>query len=140
MATDLDPIHDALDTTPDVGVFILDDHDGFRSIVRQVVDVTEGFAIVGSAESWVSGRELFAWVAAQTRLVLVDVMLGEESGLDAAIDINRRHEEVKVLLISTLSAADLPEQARECGASGFLPKSKLSPNAIAGAWRGDYDW
>jgi DNA-binding NarL/FixJ family response regulator len=64
-------------------------------------------------------------------VVLVDIMLGRESGLDLA----RRLAEADsggpaVILISTHAQADFADLIEEAPAAGFVPKSRLSAATI----------
>ena len=59
-------------------------------------------------------------------VVLVDVMLGSESGLTLARELGERHHGVKVILVSTHAEADLAELIADSPAIGFVPKTRLS--------------
>jgi len=65
-------------------------------------------------------------------VVLVDVMLAGESGLDLArrLAAPERACRPPVILISTHSADDLEDLIAESPAVGFLPKSELGAQAI----------
>jgi DNA-binding NarL/FixJ family response regulator len=67
-------------------------------------------------------------------VVLVDVFLGAESGLELAQRLvdQDRNGQATVILISTHRRADLADLiTARCPAAGFLPKSELSANAIS---------
>jgi len=132
-------------TTPDtaagnVSVFVVDDHAGYRSLVAEVVAATDGFTFLSSAACWADAARAFAAGESVPDLVLMDVNLGEDSGVEATKELRKRWPQVKVVLISTLAAADLPADASSCGAVAYLAKSQLSPEQITLAWRGSYDW
>ena len=64
-------------------------------------------------------------------VILVDIMLGRESGFDLA----RRLAEADlgdptVILISTHAEADFAELIEEAPAAGFMPKSQMSASMI----------
>jgi len=65
-------------------------------------------------------------------VVLVDLMLGDESGLDLAqlLAQSGRREAPAVILISACPQVDVEELIAASPASGFLPKSDLSADAI----------
>ncbi len=67
-------------------------------------------------------------------VVLVDVMLAGESGLDLArrLAAPERACRPPVILISTHSAEDLEDLIAASPAVGFLPKSELGAGAILG--------
>jgi DNA-binding NarL/FixJ family response regulator len=65
-------------------------------------------------------------------VVLVDIALGAESGFELARRLleNGRDGSLKVILVSTYAEADFADLIAESPASGFLPKSELSAEAI----------
>lgn len=127
-------------TGPEVRVLVVDDHEGYRSIVDEVIAATPGFVSAGSTSSWAETREQIGAGTIVADLVLMDVNLGDESGIVAATELGTLSPESVVILISTLSIADLPPEARTCGAAGFVTKSELGPAKIARIWQGASDW
>jgi DNA-binding NarL/FixJ family response regulator len=63
-------------------------------------------------------------------VVLVDVDLGEESGLDVASALSTISRPVPVILISAYGEQDLRDLLEDSPALGFLPKSVISRAAI----------
>jgi two-component system nitrate/nitrite response regulator NarL len=64
-------------------------------------------------------------------VVLVDIVLGGESGFDVARDLARDGAGgPTVILISTHAEADFEDLIEEVPAAGFVPKSALSAEAI----------
>ena len=112
-----------------VGVLIVDDNLLFLEAARDRLE-QEGMHVVGvaatSAEALRRAEEL------RPEVVLVDVMLGSESGFELARRLAARHPNggLAVILISTYSAADFAGPIAESPATGFLPKRELSANGI----------
>ena len=72
-------------------------------------------------------------VARQLRpdVVLVDIVLGRESGLDVARElVGSGAEGPTVILISTHAEADFADLILQTAAAGFVAKSELSAEAI----------
>jgi DNA-binding NarL/FixJ family response regulator len=112
----------------DVRVLIVDDNQSFLDAARLLLE-RQGVQVVGVALT--SAEALRRAAELRPEVILVDVMLGRESGLD----LTRRLADqdggaAAVILISTLSRADLAELAVGSRAAGFLPKSELSADAI----------
>jgi DNA-binding NarL/FixJ family response regulator len=64
-------------------------------------------------------------------VVLVDVSLGEESGLELAGRLVADFDHgATIILISTRSESDLADLVAASGAAGFLSKAELSADAI----------
>jgi DNA-binding NarL/FixJ family response regulator len=84
--------------------------------------------VVGGAQSGVEAVEIVG--STKPDVALIDVQLGEESGLEVARVVVERAPSMHVILISTHSRDDLDEILREGCAFDFLPKTALSAAAI----------
>ena len=112
----------------------MDDQEPFRLAARMVVDATEGFEVVGEAETGEEGVELARTL--EPDLVLMDVNLPGINGLDATRRILRDSGRVVILLLSTYEEDEYGPRAAECGAAGYIPKSAFGPDRLAAAWDG----
>ena len=116
-----------------VRVLIVDDQEPFRMAARLVVEATDGFEVVGEAES---GEDSVTMAAdLEPDLVLMDVNLPGINGLDAtrrilAADANR----AVVLLLSTYEEEEYAPRAAECGAAAYIPKAVFGPDRLEDAW------
>ena len=115
-----------------VHVLICDDQKAFRAVAREVVNATQGFQVVGEAET---GEES---VAAAGRLhpdlVLMDVHLPGIDGLEASRRIRAAHPDVAVLLLSTYDPEDFAARIAGSGAVAFISKATFGPDGLADAW------
>lgn len=111
-----------------VTVLVVDDQEPFRAAARLVVRATGGFAVAGEVAT---GEEAVV-LAEQLRpgLVLMDINLPGISGIEATRRLLSRHPETVVLLLSTYSADELPDDAATCGARAYVHKSKLTPDVL----------
>ncbi len=118
-----------------VRVLIVDDQEPFRAVARTVVEMTDGFEVIGESET---GEDSVSRAHdLSPDLVLMDVNLPGINGLEATRQILADHADGKpvvVLVLSTYEAAEYGPQAEEVGAAGFIPKSEFSPERLAGAW------
>jgi DNA-binding NarL/FixJ family response regulator len=116
-----------------VRVLIVDDQEPFRMAARLVVEMTEGFEVVGEAETGESSVEMAHELAPD--LVLMDVNLPGINGLDATRQIlEHQTESVVVLLLSTYEEEEYAPRAAECGASAYIPKAVFGPDRLEAAW------
>jgi DNA-binding NarL/FixJ family response regulator len=115
-----------------VRVLIVDDQEPFRLAARMVVDVTDGFEIVGEAETGESSVEMAKEL--QPDLVLMDVNLPGIDGLEATRQILAANGPPVVLLLSTYEEAEYAPRAAECGASAYIPKALFGPDRLEAAW------
>ena len=128
------------DSNATIGVLIVDDHDGYRSVAEQVIDATSGFTIAGSASDRDQALQLLHTGDTPVDLILMDVHLGVDDGVQLTSEITGEAASPAVMLVTTLALDDLPSTVRQCGARGFLPKNELSPDALRQMCAGVYDW
>jgi two-component system, NarL family, nitrate/nitrite response regulator NarL len=107
---------------------IVDDNAAFLDAAAALLE-REGVTVVGvasaSADALAQAQEL------RPDVVLVDIMLGRESGLDVAQRLaDTAPADTAVILISTHAEADWADLIAEAPVAGFMPKSELSARAI----------
>ena len=115
---------------------IVDDNPEFLEAAAQLLR-RQGMAVVGMAsniaEALASAREL------EPDVYLVDIDLGDESGLDLAYRLTTTPgiNASQVILISAYSEMDYADLIAASPAIGFLSKSELSSRAVEEALAGN---
>ncbi|MEV1179288.1 response regulator transcription factor [Nonomuraea sp. NPDC049784] len=111
-----------------VDVLIVDDQALFRSVARTLVRLLPGWRVVGEAAT---GEEAYDQAALERpTMILMDINLPGISGIEATRRILARAPDIKIVLLSTYAADDLPPDARTCGALTYLRKDDLTPAAL----------
>jgi len=118
--------------TKTVSVLIVDDQQPFRAVARTVIGMTAGFEVTAEAES--AEDAIAAVDATAPDLVLMDINLPGINGIEACRRITQAHPKVKVILLSTYSEMDLPQDARECGALTYVHKEDFGPALVQSIW------
>lgn len=108
-----------------VTVVIVDDHPSFRTSARTLLEL-EGFDVVGEAADGESAVELARRL--RPELVLLDVALPDTNGFDVAERLAGGPS--KVILTSSREQRDLGRRVRSSGALGFVPKDRLTGQAL----------
>jgi DNA-binding NarL/FixJ family response regulator len=114
------------DSSVPVTVLIVDDHAAFRASARTMLEL-DGFDVVGEAADGVSALELAREL--EPELVLLDVALPDVSGFDVAERL--AEGPAKVILTSSREPQDFGRRVRRSGALGFVPKDRLSGEALS---------
>ena len=119
-------------TTKTVPVLIVDDQLPFRAVARTVIGMTAGFEVAAEAES---GEDAVSIADHQAPdLVLMDINLPGINGIEATRRIHASHPDIAVILLSTYSEADLPADARDCGALAYVHKEDFGPALVRELW------
>jgi DNA-binding NarL/FixJ family response regulator len=108
-------------------VLIVDDHSGFRAHARALL-ASAGFEIVAEAADGHAARD-------QARrfhpaIVLLDVQLPDIDGFAVARELVDGPSPPAVVLVSTRDATDYGRRPTDCGAAGFISKSRLSGDTL----------
>jgi DNA-binding NarL/FixJ family response regulator len=113
-----------VDPSKVVTCLIVDDNalfiEGATGLLRR-----EGLDVVGVASNSAEAFQLVSEL--RPDVTLVDIDLGDEDGLELA---GRLSDSTKVILISTHSEEDLAHLIATSPALGFVPKTRLSAQAI----------
>ena len=108
-------------------VLIVDDHAGFRSAARALLE-SEGVDVVGEAVD--GDGALAAADRLHPSLVLLDIQLPGDDGFAVARKLASLADPPVVVLISSRAASEVRAGLADTPAVGFLPKNELSAAAI----------
>lgn len=111
-----------------VRVLIVDDHDGFRSVARTLLEAY-GFDVVGEAAD--GARALVAAGELLPGIVLLDVHLPDTDGFTVSRALAGLPHPPVVVLISSRPITDLRSRVRSSPVAGFLAKDELSGAAVS---------
>ena len=102
-------------------ILVIDDEDLMRQMLRDIIEDAGHEVSVAS-----DGRAgLAALQEKPADLVITDILMPEQDGLELIRDLHREHPDVKILAISgggTTVKLDFLPQAQELGAHGALHK------------------
>ena len=114
-----------------VRVLVVDDQEPFRNAMAAVVEVTDGFEVVGAVasgeESLVAAEEL------RPDLVLMDVNLPGIDGLEATRLIRARAD-APDRRCSSRPTTRTSSTTRSSGAAAYVPKGSFGPDRLVQEW------
>lgn len=100
---------------------ICDDHDLVREALAAVLESFDDISVVGAADSLQSLIEVMN--SSTPDVVLVDVRLGVESGIDAAQHVHDAYPTAKIIMLTSFGGDQVLVDAFDLGASAFVLKS-----------------
>ena len=116
-----------------VKVLIVDDQEPFRKAARDVVELADGFEVIGEVETGEASVDAVRSLGPD--LVLMDVNLPGIDGLEATRQIlSQNPDQVVVLVLSTYETDEMTPRALEAGAVAYIPKSEFGPDQLEEAW------
>jgi DNA-binding NarL/FixJ family response regulator len=108
-------------------VLIVDDHAGFRAHARALLTAAD-FEVVAEAADGRTALDLTGRF--QPAIVLLDVQLPDIDGFAVARELVSGPSSPSVVLVSTRDATDYGRRLTDCGAVGFISKSRLSGDTL----------
>lgn len=103
-----------------MNVMLVDDHALVRAGIRALVDQVDSFRVVGEAAGTAEALALFERISPD--LVVTDLTMGQESGLDLLREVRARRPEVPVIILSMHASEELVAEALRLGAAAYLLK------------------
>lgn len=120
-------------------IIIIDDHPLFREGLKTIISRDDRFKVVGEAGSGHEGLEMTKRL--KPDLVVVDISLPDQSGIQLTRDLRRHFSETKILIVSMHSKIDYIAEAFQAGATGYVVKESASERLLQGlksVSKGDY--
>jgi two-component system, NarL family, response regulator NreC len=110
-------------------VLIVDDHAVVRSGLRLVLEAEEDVEPVGEAGT--ARDAIFQNRALKPDVILLDVVMPDQSGLDIIPTLLHERPEAKVLVLSMQDDPQYVKQAFAAGASGYVLKEAADKEVVA---------
>ena len=110
-------------------VLIVDDHAVVRSGLRLLIDAEEDLETAGEAAS--AREAIFEARSLKPDVILLDVVMPEQSGLEAIPQLVHENPDAKVLVLSMQDEPRYVREAFETGASGYVLKEAADSELVA---------
>lgn len=115
-----------------MNIVLVDDHALVRTGISYMIKDIDGLAVIGEASGNVHAMELVR--ALRPGMVVTDISMGDDSGLDLLAQVKRAAPETKVVLLTMHASQELVSEALRLGADGYLLKDS-APSELEVALR-----
>jgi len=112
-----------------IRIVVVDDHAVVRSGLRLLLDAEDDMEVVGDAGN--ARDAIFEVRAAKPDVVLLDVVMPGESGIEALPQVLHEAPEAKVLMLSMQDDPNYVREAFAAGASGYVLKEAVDAEVVA---------
>ncbi len=102
-------------------LIIVDDHPLFTTVLKDVLNQSEDFTVIGVARGGQEGLELC--IQTKPELVLLDLMMPGMSGLELLVRLQQLDSQALLVAISGLTTKEAIHMALSMGACAFVSKS-----------------
>ena len=109
-------------------VIIVDDHPLFSRGLSQLIETQNDFKVIGIAKDRAEALSLLD--SKKPDLVIADLNLGQEDGLELIKDCLAFNPHLKVLVISMHDERFYAERALKAGAKGYIMKEEAETNVM----------
>lgn len=106
-----------------IKILLCDDNDNFRALLTTYIEAMPGVTVVGEAVDGVDVIEKTEKLSPD--LVLMDLSMPNQSGLDATRTIKEKWPNTSVIILTLYEDSVYKELADEFNADGFIAKSSI---------------
>lgn len=116
------------DATPDLRVFIVDDHPVVRDGLRLLLARAGGFRVVGDAATAREG--VLGVIATRPDIVIVEAVLRDGTGVDVIRTIRAQRPDTRCLVLTAFPGQEAFYDAIRSGATGYIAKDVTSSEIV----------
>ena len=125
--------------SPNIKVFLVDDHEIFRNGLKQLVDSEPDMEVVGEAGDGETALDTLRSV--QPDVIIMDIRMPGINGVETSQLLLKREPKIRIVFFSLYDSPDYVAKALEMGASGYILKdtsNKIFLSAIRTVYNGKF--
>lgn len=111
-----------------IRILLVDDQRLMCDGIKSMLEINAGFQVVGMAYDGYEAIELAS--ALGPDLVLLDIRMPKMDGVEVVASLKRKHEDIKVIMLTTFNDEDYIMDAMTNGADGYLLKDMGVENLV----------
>jgi two-component system, NarL family, response regulator NreC len=112
-----------------IRILIVDDHAVVRAGLRMLIDAQDDLEAVGEAGS--AREAIFQARSLKPDVILMDVVMPDQSGLEVLPRLLEEHPQTKVLVLSMQDEPQYVRQAFAAGANGYVLKEAADTEVVS---------
>ncbi len=112
----------AISPTPQIRILLLDDHVVVRTALRILIESQETLTMVGEAGNRQEALEIAT--TQQPDIILLDLDLGGENGLDCISDLLAAARDARIVVLTGVRDPQVHQRAVSLGAMGLVQKDR----------------
>lgn len=119
-------------------ILLVDDHALVRAGIKSLIDKIADFVVTDEASS--VGEALSCIEKLRPDIVITDITMGEQNGLDLCREVKERHPDISLIILSMHANDEIVSEALRLGASSYLLKEAAPAEleiALQAATRGE---
>lgn len=116
-----------------IRVFLADDHEVVRRGVRDLIDHEDDMSVVGEASN--ASEAMTRIPLCTPHVAVLDVRLGEDSGIEVAREVRSAHPDVRCLMLTSFSDDEALVDSIVAGAAGYVLKQVCGNELLDGIRR-----
>jgi len=109
-------------------ILLVDDHQLIIDGLRGFIASTTGYVVVGEANTGTEAIKLSDVL--QPHVILMDIEMPEMSGIQASLEIKKKHPECKIIIVSMHNEKQLIKKLIDQGADGYLLKNSQQKEVL----------
>ena len=109
-------------------IILIDDHPLVREWLTNLINQEKDLVVAGTAENKTDALILVE--QQNPALAVVDITLGEDSGIDLIKEIKQKNSRIKLIVLSMHSESLYAERALRAGADGYVMKKESTSKII----------
>ncbi len=114
-----------------IRVFLVDDHEIVRRGLAALLETSEELSVVGDAGDFDSAIKLFATIANEVDVAVLDVRLPDGSGVELCRELRDIKPELNCLMLTSFADDEAFDAALTAGAKGYVLKDVRSNDLVA---------
>ncbi len=111
-------------TTDEIRILIVDNHLVVRTGLRMLIESQPGMRVVGKAAN--RAEALAVAASKKPNMILLDIDLGSENGLDFLPELRETATDARVLILTGVKDAEMHRRAARLGAAGLVLKEQAA--------------